>query len=164
MATLRKTKDVVNGLEDLKDSFFPGSQYSDPVVKEAKMHHVDRKDSTGHRGSRPLECIHWDTAGPMRAKSFRNCLYITCFTCAFSGYTFVYEHFSTADIPRLLDRFWADTSVLHENHGPVRCVRRNNASVNVSAEVMAWLDKHQIRSETSNPYEPWQNGTAERMI
>ena len=29
---------------------------------------------------------------------------------------------------------------------------------------MTWLDKRQIRSETSNPYEPWQNGTAERMI
>jgi len=29
---------------------------------------------------------------------------------------------------------------------------------------MAWLDKRQIRSETSNPYEPWQNGLAERMI
>jgi len=31
--------------------------------------------------------------------------------------------------------------------------RRDNASVNVSAEVMAWSDKHQSRSETLNPHE-----------
>jgi len=164
MATLRKTKQFVLGLEHLADAFFPGDSYSDPVVKEAKQHHVDRPSSTQHRGTRPFEYIHWDTAGPMRTKSLRNCLFVTTFTCAFSGYTWAYEHTSTADIPRLLERLHADTSLLQEKHGPLRCVRRDNASVNVSAEVMAWLDKHQIRSETSNPYEPWQNGIAERMI
>ena len=29
---------------------------------------------------------------------------------------------------------------------------------------MTFLDQKQIRSETSNPYEPWQNGKAERML
>ena len=100
----------------------------------------------------------------MRTRSTRNSLYVTVFVCAHSRFVFAYEHSSTSDIPRLLDRFYADTSLLQEKHGPIRCVRRDNASVNVSAEVMAWLDKRQIRSETSNPYEPWQNGLAERMI
>ena len=89
---------------------------------------------------------------------------MTVFVCAYSRYTFVYEHSSTADILGLLTRFYADSIVLQERHGPIRCVRRDNASVNVSAEVMAWLDKRQNRSETSNPYEPWQNGHAERII
>jgi hypothetical protein len=31
-------------------------------------------------------------------------------------------------------------------------------------EVMKFLDTHGIQSETSNLYEPWQNGTAEHMI
>jgi hypothetical protein len=164
MATLRKTKDYVIGLESLRDSYFPGEHHTESVVREGKMHHIDRPQSTGTRGTRPMECIHWDTAGPMKTRSTRNSLYVTVFTCAYSRYTFIYEHSSTADIPRLLDRFDADTSLLQEKHGRIRCVRRDNASVNVSAEVMDWLDKRQIRSETSNPYEPWQNGHAERMI
>jgi hypothetical protein len=164
MSTLRKTKMFVTGLEDLKDSHFPGESYSDPAVKESKMQHVPYPSSQGPRGTRPLEYVHWDTAGPMRVKSVRNALYVTAFTCAYSGFTFVYEHSSLADIPRLLTRFHADTSVLQGQHGPIRCVRRDNASVNVSAEVSAWLDQHQIRSETSNPYEPWQNGLAERIL
>ncbi len=111
-----------------------------------------------------MECIHWDTARAVKTRSVRNGLYVTVFVCVFSRYAFIYEHTSTADMPRLLARFAADTSVLQERHGPIRCVRRDNASVNVSAEVMAWLDQRGIGSETSNPYEPWQNGHAERII
>ena len=55
MSALRKTKQFVLGLEDLRDSHFPGNDYSDPAVKEGKFHHVDRPGSTGHRSSRPLE-------------------------------------------------------------------------------------------------------------
>ncbi len=29
---------------------------------------------------------------------------------------------------------------------------------------MAWVDQRGISSETSNPYEPWQNGHAKRII
>ena len=164
MAALRKTKQWVIGLEDRRDSHFPGNQYSDSVVKEGKLHHTDQRDSSGHRGSRPMECIHWDTVGPMRSKSIKNQLYATVFVCSYSGYAFLYGHASTADIPLLLERFYADSILLQEKHGPIRCVRRDNSSVNVSQRVMEWLIKKQIRSETSNPYEPWQNGKPERML
>ena len=30
--------------------------------------------------------------------------------------------------------------------------------------MLAFLNQHGIRSETSNPYEPWQNGQPERLI
>ena len=100
----------------------------------------------------------------MRSKSTLNHLFVTIFVCDYSKFAFVYGHASPSDIPQLLDRFYADTSLLQEKHGPIRCVRRDNASVNVSAAVMEWLLKRQIRSETSNPYEPWQNGTAERIL
>ena len=58
----------------------------------------------------------------------------------------------------------ADTRPLQEKHGPILSVRRDNSSVNVSKDLMKVLDQHGIRSETSNPYEAWQNGKPERMF
>ena len=141
-----------------------GIDYSDPAVKVGKLYHADKPQSSDHRLTRPLERISWDTLGPMQSKSNLGHTYATIFTCAFSGYVWVYSHSSTADIPFLLEKFYADLGNLREKHGPVLCVRRDNASVNVSKRVSDFLLKHAIRSETSNPYEPWQNGQAERMI
>ncbi len=59
------------------------------------------RDSSGHRGPRPMECIHWDTVGAMRSKSIKNQLYATVFVRSYSGYAFLYGHASTADIPFL---------------------------------------------------------------
>ncbi len=42
MTALRKTKQLVIGLEDIRDSHFPGNQYSDSVVKEGNLHHTDQ--------------------------------------------------------------------------------------------------------------------------
>ena len=60
-------------------------------------------------------------------------------------------------------RFYADTAPLREVHGPLLCVRSDNASVNVSRRFKQHLDSLAVRHETSNPYEPWQLGVAERM-
>ena len=162
MSLLRKTKEHVAGLEDLTDSHFPGNDYSNPAVKVGKLHHVDQPASTGTRASRPMECICWDTFGDMKFPSTVGHKYATIFTCASTGYAWAYSHSSTADVPVLLARFYADTSVLREKHGPILRVRRDNASVNVSQKVQDFLLQHGIRSETSNPYEPWQNDRAER--
>jgi len=164
MAMLRKTKSFVDGLDDLSDSHFPGNCYSDPAVKLGKLHHVDQAAPSLHRPSRAMECISWDTLGPMKLQSTSGHSFATVFTCAFSGYAWVYGHTSTADIPVLLKKLFADTAGLREKHGPILRVRRDNASVNVSKHVSDFLLQHEIRSETSNPYEPWQNGRAERMI
>ncbi len=56
------------------------------------------------------------------------------------------------------------TRAFFEKHGPMLCVRRDIASVNVSQPVLAFLNQHVIRSETYNPYEPWQNGQPDRLI
>jgi len=79
-------------------------------------------------------------------------------------YYWVYGHHSTAQIPELFDKFYADTAPQREKHGPILCVRRDNASVNVSSGMEQRLVRLGIRSETSNAYEPWQNGNAERAI
>jgi hypothetical protein len=102
MATLRKTKQCVTGLEDLTDAHFPGNDYSDPAVKIGKLQHADKPESASSSALRPLDCISWDTLGPMHYKSHHGHSYATIFTCARSKYTWVYNHASTADIPALL--------------------------------------------------------------
>ena len=105
----------------------------------------------------------FDTIGPMKTLSVQNFRFMTLFTDAFSGYTWAYGHASTAEIPALFTRFYADTAPLRDVHGSLLCVRSDNASVNVSRQFKQQLDSLAIRHETSNPYEPWQLGTAERM-
>jgi len=101
MAALRKTKQYVTGLEDLIDSHFPGVDYSDPAVKLGKLHHADQPGPSQHRPARALELISRETLGPMQSKSHLDYSYATIFTCAYSGYAWVYGHSSTADIPLL---------------------------------------------------------------
>ena len=125
---------------------------------------MDKPGASHKRDSRAFECISWDALGPMKIQSTLSPSYATIFTCGFSGFAWVYGHTSTADIPMLPQKFLADTVALREKHGPILWVRRDNASVNVSQGVTALLLQHGIRSETSKPYEPWQNGRAERMI
>ena len=105
----------------------------------------------------------FDTVGPTKTISVQNFRFLTLFTDAFSGYTWAYGHASTAEVPALFSRFYADTSLLRDKHGPLLCVRSDNASVNVSRQFKQQLDTLAIRHETSNPYEPWQLGVAERM-
>ena len=163
LETLRQTKNCVNGLEELSETRFP-KNYISSEVKIGKMQHVDMPKATGTRASRPMAGIHWDTLGPTTTCSINGHKYCTIFTCDHSSFTWAYGHNSTDQIPDILEKFLADTAVLQEKHGPILWVRRDNASVNVSKKVELILLKRNIRSETSNPYEPWQNGTSERMI
>ena len=129
-----------------------------------KLKHAPKPKFTGHV---PLHCmaqISWDTAGPTKTKSLNGYSYATVFVDHKSMYYWVYGHHSTAQIPELFDKFYADTAPQREKHGPILCVRRDNASVNVSSGMEQRLVRLGIRSETFNAYEPWQNGNAERAI
>ena len=108
--------------------------------------------------------ISWDTAGPTQTRSINGYHYVTVFVCRYSMYYWAYGHHSTAQIPDLFDKFYADTASLREKHGPILSVRRDRASVNISDAFEKKLVQLVIRSETSNSYEPWQNGDAERAI
>ena len=163
LETLRQTKNCVSGLDELSETRFP-KNYISKDIKIGKMQHVDMPKATGTRADRPMAGIHWDTLGPTSTCSINGHKYCTILTCDHSSFSWAYGHNSTDQIPGILEKFFADTAALQEKHGPILWVRRDNASVNVSKTVELLLLKRNIRSETSNPYEPWQNGTPERMI
>jgi hypothetical protein len=163
LEVLRQTRDCVVGLEDLAASKFPRN-YIAPEVKIGKLKHAPQPALTGHVVERCMSHISWDTAGPTKTKSINGFHYTTVFVDHKSMYYWVYGHNSTAQIPELFDKFYADTAPLRDKHGPILCVRRDRASVNISAALEKRLVQLSIRSETSNSYEPWQNNDAERAI
>ena len=62
-------------LERLGDAHFPGDDYSDTAVKVGKLHHVDKPDVSDSSVSGPMQCIYWDTLGPMRSCSIQGFTY-----------------------------------------------------------------------------------------
>ena len=138
--------------------------YISPEVKIGKLTHAPQPKLTGHVPDCCMSQISWDTVGPTKTKSLNGYQYATVFVDQCSLYYWVYGHHSTAQIPALFDKFYADTAPLRDKHGPILCLLRDRASVNISAEFEKQLVRLGIRSETSNAYEPWQNGDAERAI
>ena len=163
MEVLRKTRECVVGLEDLADAHFPRN-YVAADVQLGKLKQARQPKLTGHVAERCMAAISWDTAGPTKTRSINGYNYVTVFVCRYSMYYWAYGHHSTAQIPELFDKFYADTAPLREKHGPILSVRRDRASVNISDVIEKRLVQLGIRSETSNSYEPWQNGDAERAI
>jgi hypothetical protein len=117
----------------------------------------------GTYATRPHEIWHMDTFGPTKTKSLYGFYYNTTWTCGFSGYCLSYGHNSTAKLPEIQERWYADFAGLRGLHGDPRVLRCDNASVNISASATSFYEARGIRTETSCPYESHQMGTAERM-
>ena len=161
--TLRQTIPCVRGLENLTSATFP-AKYISPEVQMGKMQNRDRPHSHPTAAPRPMAGIHWDIFGPAKTRSLNGSHYAVVFVDDHSGYTWIYGLPSKGHMYQTLEQFYADTAPLRERHGNILWVRRDNAGENISQQVEQFLRRHSIKSETSNPYEPWQNGTAERAI
>ncbi|KAL0159683.1 hypothetical protein M9458_043408, partial [Cirrhinus mrigala] len=84
--------------------------------------------------------------------------YAQSFTDDYSGTMLVYFLKSKADTVQATKKFLADIAP----YGEVKCIRSDNGTEFTSREFQALLTKNKIRHETSAPYSPHQNGTAER--
>ncbi len=80
-----------------------------------------------------------------------------------SRYTWVYKVKSKSEVVDVFKRLYADTAIIRSKH-PLCCIRRDNAGENMSNALKTWLTDNGIRSESSTPFEPWQNGRAEVQI
>ncbi len=93
-------------------------------------------DRDGYVLDRCMSNISCDThtVDPTKSKSINSYQYATVFVDQHSMYYWAYGHNSTAQVPALFDKFYADTAPLRDKHWPILCLRRNGASVNISAE------------------------------
>jgi len=80
------------------------------------------------------------------------------FTDDFSGAVFVYFLRNKSDTVAATERFLVDSAP----YGKVKCMRSDSGGEFTSVNIEALLRRNHIRRDTSAPYSPHQNGTAER--
>lgn len=105
-----------------------------------------------------LDLVHTDLAGPIDPTAKDGFRYTISFTDDYSGSVFVYFLKSKSDTVKATEKFIADVSPF----GRIKCLRSDCGGEYTSSQFQTLLSKNAIRHETSAPYSPHQNGTAER--
>lgn len=152
---VEKLRDVVKGME-IKGSAVRPAQLCETCTKgkftQTRSREADRK------ATEPLQLVHTDLAGPMRTPSLEGHKYAQSFTDDYSGAMTVYFLKSKSEAVQATERYLADSAP----YGKVKCIRSDNGTEFTSKDFKALLTKSGIKHETSAPYSPHQNGTAER--
>ena len=113
------------------------------------------------RSNTVFEFVHSDITGPKNVDgTLGNFNYIVNFVDDYSNYTIVYAMKYRSDLPAAFEKFLADTS----RFGKVKRIRTDNAKEYLSARFEQICIDNKIRHNTSAPYCPWQNYTAERSF
>lgn len=117
-----------------------------------------RNRQPDRRATKPLELVHSDLAGPIDPTARQGFRYAMCFVDDFSGANLVYFLKQKSDAVIATEKFLADVAP----YGEVKCIRSDNGTEYTSEKFRNLLVSNRIKHETSAPYSPHQNGTAER--
>ena len=152
---VQKLQGVVKGME-IKGGVGKPAQLCE-VCTHGKFTQT-RNREPDRKAKKPLELVHTDLAGPMQTQSIEGHKYAQSFTDDYSGTMFVYFLKSKSDAVQATEKFLADVAP----YGEVKCIRSDNGTEFTCRDFQTLLTKNKIRHETSAPYSPHQNGTAER--
>jgi len=122
-----------------------------------KMHKTFSREADV-RATKPLEFVHTDLAGPVEPIAKDGFRYAISFVDDYSGSYCVYFLKSKGEAYKALEKFLADTAPF----GTVTRMRCDNGTEYLNENFKSILLRNKIRHETSAPYSPHQNGTAER--
>ena len=117
-----------------------------------------RNRQLDRRAACTFELIHSDLAGPIEPADINGYRYAMTFIDDFSSAIFVYFLKTKKDTVSATKKFIADTA----SHGRIKSLRSDNGSEFKSNDFQRLLCDNNIQHETSAPYSPYQNGTAER--
>lgn len=107
----------------------------------------------------PLKMVHTDLSGPIEPAGQEGHKYVISFTDDYSGAVFVYFLKYKSEATLATEKFLADSAA----YGRVKCIRSDNGTEYTGNAFQSLLREKGIRHETSSPYSPHQNGTAERQ-
>jgi len=117
--------------------------------------------SSTTKTTRPLELLHMDLSGPLPTESIRGHKYLAVYLDDYSGLSFVEALYSKEAMAANIKR----TIALLENQSgyKVKAARTDNGTEYVNNVVDAYFASKGIKHEGTVPYNPQQNGKAERL-
>lgn len=130
--------------------------HCDVCIQGKFVQTINRKPDA--RATEPLGLVHTDLAGPISPESREGFKYTLSFTDDFSSAVFVYFLKNKSDTVQATERFLADVTP----YGKIKRLRSDNGTEYTAKSFKSLMVKNGIRHETSAPYSPHQNGTAER--
>lgn len=150
-----KLQDVTEGMHIKGPKRRPDKECA--VCIEGKFTQTRNRDPT-NRAKTPLELVNTDLTGPINNESIDGFKYMQSFTDVCTGAVLVYFLKAKSDAVQATEKYLADVAP----YGTVKCIRSDNGTEFTNREFQTLLRKNKIRHETSCPYSPHQNGTAER--
>lgn len=140
---------------DIQGQFFCepciyGKQHKEPFNKSETL------------TSKPGQIIHSDVCGPMEEYSLGGKRYFVIFKDDYSKYTYVYFLKHKSEVKEKLNCFLS--TVKTQTDIVIKTIRSDCGLEYKNSEVQAILKDHGVKHETSVPYNPEQNGKAERTM
>lgn len=111
--------------------------------------------------SKPLELLHTDLCGPMPVPSHGGNLYFITLLDDYTGYSLISPLRHKSDAAAFLK-----TSIVmleRQTGHVVKCIRSDNGGEFINTDLATFYQSKGIKSETTVPYTPQQNGKAERL-
>jgi hypothetical protein len=120
------------------------------------------KPSVSIKASKYLERVHMDVCGSLQMNTYDGCKYFTVFVDEYTKYKWVYLHQDRTESVEIMKKWILDATKGTTNK--VQCIRLDQAGEHMSKAYYDELKLQKIRLETSNGYDHWQNGVAEKAI
>ena len=149
---VRKLQSVVEGMKIADDE-----EVDCEVCTQGKMCEF-RSRKPDQRATDSLDLVHCDLACPIDPVARDGFRYALSFVDDYTGIIMVYFLKQKSDTLEATEKFLADVAPF----GKVKRIRSDNGTEFTGKYFKALLRKNSIRHETSAPYSPHQNGTAER--
>ena len=126
-----------------------------------KQHRCPYPKGISYRANEPFELIYSDVCGPMSESSIGGSRYYVTFIDDFTRYTCVYFLTNKSDV---LDKFKDFQSYATNVSGKgIKVIHTDNGGEYCSTEFESFLKENGIVHQLTVPYNPVQNGVAERM-
>ena len=126
-----------------------------------KQHRRPYPKGVPYRAKEPFELIHSDVCGPMSESSLGGSRYYAIFIDDFSRYTYVYFPKNKSEALEKFKDF--HNYAVNVTGKIIKVIRTDNGGEYCSREFELFLKENGILHQLTVPYNPAQNGVAERM-
>jgi len=157
---LAKLTTMATGININSSDFKATSAATCNACNLGKDHRLPFNASTSAT-TKPLELLHTDLCGPMPVTSHGGNLFFITILDDFTGFSFIAPLRRKSDAADFLKT--TITLLERQTSFTVKCIRSDNGGEFINSDLATFYQSKGIKSETTVPYTPQQNGKAERL-